>query len=97
MFLGIALNVPEILLFILVGALGGLTYVFMIAESWDEFKEFNSHKRLILGGIIGFIYFYLHSDWGYPNAVMTWVSGYMGPTFVDQLIEKRKKVATKSP
>jgi len=91
------LNIPEILLFILVGALGGLTYVFMIAVSWKDFMEFNSHKRIILGAIIGFIYFYLHSDWGYPNAVMTWVSGYMGPTFVDQLIEKRKKVATSSP
>lgn len=93
----IALNIPEILLFILVGILGGLTYVFMVADSWDNFREFNSQKRMILGGIIGFIYFYLHSDWGYPNAVMTWVSGYMGPTFVDQFIEKRKKVAARSP
>lgn len=93
----IALNVLEILWFILIGTLGGLTSVFMVADSWDDFREFNSQKRIILGSIIGFIYFYLHSDWGYPNAVMTWVSGYMGPTFVDQLIEKRKKVATRSP
>jgi len=77
-------------LFILVGALGGLTYVFMVADDWKAFTEFGSQKRVILGGIVGFIYFYLHSDWGYPNAVMTWVSGYMGPTFVDHLIEKLK-------
>ena len=91
------MNIPEILFFILLGTLGGLTYVFMASDSWDDFKEFNSQKRIILGGIIGIIYFYLHSDWGYPNAVMTWVSGYMGPTFVDQLVEKRKKVTTRSP
>jgi len=91
------MNVPEILFFMLLGALGGLTYIFMSVDSWDDFKEFSSQKRIILGGIVGFIYFYLYSDWGYPNAIMTWVSGYMGPTFVDQFVEKRKKVATRSP
>lgn len=89
------MNIPEIILFILVGALGGLTYVFMVAVSWNDFMEFSSHKRIILGAIIGFIYFYLHSDWGYPNAVMTWVSGYMGPTFVDNLISKYKRLNVK--
>lgn len=86
--------IPQILLFIIMGAVGGLTYVFMIADSWDDFIEFNSQKRIILGGIVGLIYFYMHSDWGYPNAIMTWVSGYMGPIFVEQLIEKRKRLAT---
>ena len=89
--------IPEILLFLFAGALGGLTYVFMIAEGWGIFKEFSSQKRIILGGIVGFMYFYLHSDWGYPNAVMTIVSGYAGPTFIDQFMEKRKKVTTRSP
>jgi len=89
------LNVPEILLFIFVGALGGLTYVFMVAEGWRNFMEFSSHKRIILGGIVGFIYFYLHSDWGYPNAVMTFVSGYVGPSFVDNLISKYEKLKDK--
>ena len=89
--------VPEILWFILFGAIGGTAYVFMVAEKWEEFREFNSQKRIILGGIVGFIYFYMHSDWGYPNAVMTIVSGYMGPTFIDQLIEKRRKGVVRSP
>jgi len=91
------LIIPEILLFVILGAVGGLTYVFMVADSWDDFMEFGSHKRIILGGIVGFIYFYLHSDWDYPNAVMTWVSGYMGPTFVEQFMEKRKRLASQSP
>lgn len=92
-----AINISiEIIYFILVGTLGGISYVFMVSTSWDAFLEFSSHKRIILGAIIGFLYFYLHSDWGYPDAVMTWVSAYMGPTFVDQLIEKRKQIVAKS-
>lgn len=90
MALGISI---EIVWFVLMGLLGGISYVFMVSTSWDTFLEFDSHKRIILGAIIGFLYFYLHSDWGYPDAVMTWVSAYMGPTFVDQLIEKRKSIA----
>jgi len=86
----------EIIYFILVGTLGGISYVFMASTSWDAFREFSSHKRIILGAIIGFLYFYLHSDWGYPDAIMTWVSAYMGPTFVDQLIKKRKHIVAKS-
>jgi hypothetical protein len=84
------MELPPILWFIGVGFIGGLTYVIMAAESWDDFKKFSSHKRLMLGAVIGFLYYYLHSDYNFPNAVMTWVAAYAGPAFVDNLISKYK-------
>lgn len=85
--------VPEIIWFVAIGLMGGLSYVIMVSESWDDFKKFSSHKRIMLGAIIGFLYFYLHSDYNWPNAIMTWASAYLGPTFIDQLIEKRRRMA----
>ena len=82
---------PDVFLFTFIGFIGGLTYVIMTAHSWSDFKCFGSAKRMMLGAIIGFIYFFMHSDYSWPNSVMTWVSGYAGPTFIDQLIEKRRR------
>lgn len=92
--MGLSISI-EVIWFVLMGTLGGISYVFMVSTSWSAFLEFESHKRIILGAIIGFLYFYLHSDWGYPNAVMTWVSGYVGPSFIDNLISKYEHLKAK--
>lgn len=78
----------QILWFIFLGLLGGITYVFINSDSVDDLKKFEAFKRYILGGIVGFLYFQLYSDYSFPNSIMCFVSGYMGTTFIEGLIDK---------
>jgi len=74
--------------FTVMGFLGGLAYCFIWAESWNDVKSFKYSKRMILGAIIGFLYNFLHSEYNYPNFVMSFVAGYMGTDAIVGLIEK---------
>jgi len=78
----------DILWFVALGLLGGFSYIVMTSKKWDDFKKYGSQKRIVLGAVIGLLYYYLHSDYNFPNALMTWVSGYMGSTFIDHLIQQ---------
>ena len=76
---------------IVMGVLGGTANVIISADSWDDLKKFSSFKRVVIGGIAGFLYNFLHHDYNFPNAVMTFVVGYSGTDFVQKLMEKLKK------
>lgn len=85
------MEIALILYFVALGFLGGVTYVIVKAEKWDDLKTFSSFKRMVLGGIIGIVYYLLHSNYSFPDMVMTWVSGYMGTDFIASIIEKLAK------
>jgi len=81
----------QLVWFVVLGILGGVTNVIIGAESWEDLKKFSAFKRTIIGGIVGFLYRFLYSDYGFPNFVMTFVAGYMGTDFILAIIEKFKK------
>ena len=80
-----------VLLFIVMGTLGGLAHTVIDAQGWGDLKKFSSFKTVIIGAIVGFLYNYLHSDYSFPNGVMSFVSGYSGVDFLTKLLEKRRK------
>jgi len=73
------------------GAVGGFAAIMVGAEKWGDLKTFAAFKRYILGAIIGGLYFLLHSDYGFPNMIMSFISGYAGTDFFDKLAEKVPK------
>ena len=78
--------------FVLMGFLGGVAHALISAKKWTELKKFPLVRMVILGAITGVVYYYCHSDWGFPNAVMSFVSGYAGVSFIEQLISKFPKL-----
>lgn len=70
---------------------GAVMYVLVNAESWDDFKKFESLKHILLGPFIGFFYNLLYSDYSFPNAVMCVVAGYSGAGFIIWVIELLRK------
>jgi len=78
-------------IFTVLGLLGGCAWVLNWAKGWEELKSFEATRRIILGGIIGFLYNFLHSDYSFPNSVMAFVAGYMGTDFIAGLLERFKK------
>ena len=82
----------EILWFVLLGLLGGFTYILIEkAEKWEDLVKFYAFKRYILGGIVGLLYMIGHSEHSFPNSLMCFVSGYAGTTFIQGIIKRLSK------
>jgi len=78
-------------LFTILGLLGGLTHAVMVTREWVDFKKFRVWKLIIIGAIVGFVYYFAYTDWNYPNSVMCFVAGYMGSSFIQNLVSRVKR------
>jgi len=84
-------QVVSLLLSAALGFVGGFTAILVGSKDWADLKTFAAFKRYILGAIVGGLYSMLHSDYGFPNTIMTFVSGYAGTDFIDKLVERMQK------
>lgn len=85
------MEIGTVIWFVIMGLVGGIAHVIIDSEAWSELKEFSSFKRIVIGGIIGYLYYFLHSEWNFPNSVMVFVSAYAGQDFIKALLEKYAK------
>jgi len=76
--------------FVFMGVLGSLLYVLVHAKEPKDLYGFDSLRRIAIGAIVGYLYMFLHSDYGFPDLVMTAVAGYAGSDFIMVLFEKLK-------
>jgi len=81
----------ELLYFSAMGFLGGLAYVLLMSEKWEDLKKFKMIRRLIIGAIAGIVYFFLWSDYNFPNTIMSFISGYFGCDFIETLVSRFKQ------
>jgi len=81
-----------IIIFALLGLLGGLAHALMLAKKWEDLKKVTAFRRVVIGAIVGFLYYFIWSEWNFPNAVMAWVAGYWGTTFLEEFAERFKPV-----
>jgi uncharacterized membrane protein YeaQ/YmgE (transglycosylase-associated protein family) len=72
----------QIISFIILGALGGLLHVLIHTSSLKEALQYNSSKWIIIGAISGLAYYFLYSDYHFPNSFMAIVVGYTGADFI---------------
>lgn len=70
------------LYFMFMGFLGGASRGLIWSEKWSDIKKFKFCKYLLLGGISGFLYFFLYNNYNFPNFIMSFVSGYTGSDFI---------------
>jgi uncharacterized membrane protein YeaQ/YmgE (transglycosylase-associated protein family) len=68
--------------FIVLGALGGVLHVLIHTNSLQEALQYNSSKWVIIGAISGLAYYFLYSDYHFPNSFMAIVVGYTGADFI---------------
>jgi len=77
------LNYVEIGLFVFHGLLGGFLWLF---ANWQWTKKAIA-QHTIVSAIAGYLYWLLHSEYNFPNSVMTIMSGYFSVDFVKQVAE----------
>jgi len=83
------LSFPEVVVFVLLGLLGGFTYILVeVAKKWEDLLTFSAFRRYALGAIVGYLYHIGYSTWTLPNSLMCWVSGYMGTHFIEALVRR---------
>lgn len=78
--------IEGIILFSFNGFLGAFTSVLLKSRSIKELKSFSSIKRYILGLIVGYIYFILHSEYNFPNSFMCFIFGYFCEDVITKII-----------
>ena len=69
--------------FIVLGALGGVLRVLLHTESLSEALTYANSKWVLVGAITGLAYFYLYTDYNFPNHVMAIIVGYTGADFIE--------------
>ncbi len=84
-------SLTQIVVFSLLGLIGGVTHVVVKAKSWEDLKKFSTFKRSLLGALCGFIYQFMYSEYDFPNSVMAVASGYLGIDFIKSIMERLQK------
>jgi len=81
-------DLAVLLTFTVLALLGGLAMALLIAKTWRQFASYSTARRGAIGAIVGFLYYFLWSEWTYPNAVMAFVAGMWGTDFLERLRER---------
>ena len=82
----------EPLYFMMMGLFGSVLYVLVQSKGWDDFLTFEAWKRYILGPFSGLFYNYLHSDYNFPNSVMSIVFGYFSIDLIPWVMGALRKI-----
>jgi len=76
------------LYFVLTALLGGTAFVLFEAKEWADLRKFKTFRHLVLAAIGGFVWFLLHSEWGFPNAVVCFIAGWFAPSFLESFVRR---------
>jgi uncharacterized MnhB-related membrane protein len=74
--------------FTVLGAIGGLAYILVNTNSLEEALQYRYLKHIVLGGIAGLIYYFLYTNYSFPDGVMAIVSGYASADFIPALARR---------
>ena len=80
----------EVLLFTLHGLLGAALAVLVKAYSWRYLKTWPAIKYYLLGLASGYIYWWLHSEYSFPNAFASIAAGYFSSDFILSVMDRLK-------
>jgi len=80
----------ESLRFAFLGLIGALLYVLIWSKTWEDLKTYESFRHLLIGVLSGYVYSIMHSEYNFPNSVMSIVVGYFGPDIIQAIFEKLK-------
>ena len=82
----------QLISFTILGALGGVLHILVHTSSLSEALAYNNSKWVIIGAISGLAYYFLYTDYGFPNSFMAIVAGYSGADFIIAAAARLNKV-----
>lgn len=85
-------NVYELVHFILMAMLGAFTAELVWAKGWKDLKSFECVRHVMVGAIVGFVYYFLHVQHGYPDMVVSYAMGWFGKDAIEGIVEKFRQI-----
>jgi flagellar biosynthesis protein FliR len=82
----------QLIAFTILGALGGVLRVLIHTNSLQEAIQYDNAKWVIVGAISGLAYYFLYTDYNFPNHFMALVVGYSGADFIEAGSKRFNKV-----
>jgi hypothetical protein len=79
--------------FIVLGALGGLLRVLIHTDSLKEALQYSNSRWVLVGAISGLAYYFLYSDYNFPNSFMALVTGYAGADIIEAGSRKLSRIS----
>jgi len=83
-----------IILFVINGLIGSFLSTLFWAKDKYDLKTFDALRNIIVGAIAGYIYYLMHSEYNFPNGLMSLVFGYFGKDLIEAVFEKFKSMIT---
>ena len=69
------------------GFLGAFISTLLKSRNAQYMKSWKAIKRYITGAVVGYIFYFLHSEYNFPNAITCFVFGYAGEDIIKNLVE----------
>jgi uncharacterized membrane protein YeaQ/YmgE (transglycosylase-associated protein family) len=82
----------QLISFVILGALGGVLRVLLHTESISEALQYGNYKWVMIGGIVGLAYYFLYTDYSFPNHFMTLIAGYSGADIIEAGSRKLSRI-----
>ncbi len=70
--------------------LGAVANVLLWAKSWRDLTGFEAAKCILLGAIVGILYYVLRVEHGFPDSAVSFAVGYSAKDMIEALVEKLK-------
>jgi len=77
-----------VLYYVLVALVGGIMFIFFESRTWEDLRRYRNVRHLVLAAGAGFLWYLFHSEWGWPNAVVAFLAGWTGPTFIESMVKR---------
>jgi len=75
---------------VLMSVLGAFSNVLLWSKSFKDLTSFEAVKTVLLGGIVGVVYYFLRTEHGFPDNVAAYTVGYSVRDILDGLIVRFK-------
>jgi len=75
-------------LFVVNAVIGSLLNVLMWCKSWEELKGWEAVKTVLIGAIVGYIYWWGHQEHGFPDGLMSILVGYSSKDFIEWVMTR---------
>ena len=79
-----------------IASIGGIGHAVAWSKSLKDLKKWEAVKRMILGAVAGFLYGLMRVEYGAPDGVVSFISGWFGVDFIESVIARRMGYAGKT-
>jgi len=86
------IDINLLLLTILMTSLGAISNVLIWAQKWEDLTSFEAIKSILLGFIVGVVWFFVRTERNLPDSLISFVIGYTAKDFIEALIERFKNM-----